>query len=625
MCGIFGIFQQDRTVIPDPKKLQASSNSLHHRGPDAHEIYSNAGIGLAHTRLSLIDLNPRSNQPFWDNSRRYVLVYNGEIYNFQELRQELEARGVKFHTTSDTEVLLHSLIHYSPEDILPRLNGMFAFGFYDTQKHTLLLARDRFGMKPLYYSEDNSSFIFGSEIKSLRPWIGFEADPLSISSYLLGFGGPTKGFTFYKQIKALRPGDYITLQPGTAAQIESFFTLPDFWDRNKMAELDSLSPKQAVDRMEELMWNSVERQLFADSQVGVFCSGGVDSSLILAMAAKMRDNFSIFHANVVGPWSEVGAARALSEHLKLDLNVVEVQEQDFIKKLPDVMRQYEHPYTYHPNCAPFMMVSRLVREQGVKGMLSGEGSDELFLGYPWLGRQKIVDAYYAQIANLRTLIRKIPGIGPIIWPYEGDRPTQVRDLLNRGEVADDKILTRQAAGKLAWKLDKKQVTSIDYMHYHLRTLLHRNDCLGMEASIEARFPFLDHDVVSTAVNLPPRYKLRASPWVFEKAHPFIRDKWVIREVANRWMPNKLSQRIKIGFWTTVFQRMEVSPRYFDNSYVRELFELSKNNMRTVIEDADQDLRMRLLHLDVWAHVCLYQQPLQTSTDKLMNEITIRPQ
>lgn len=631
MCGIFGIIQQDSATsgaapLIDEDKLRDSMQMLAHRGPDAHGVHAGAGFGFAHTRLSLVDLGSRSDQPFCDESGRYVLVYNGEIYNFRELRSELENRGVRFRTTSDTEVLLHCLIHDSPDVVLPRLNGMFAFGLYDTEQETLLLARDRFGMKPLYVCRTAGFFAFASEIKAFAPWLDLEPEPFSISSYLLGFGGPTKGFTMYQNVRGVAPGSYITLRSGHEPQEQSFFSLPDFWNREEMAVLERRSPRRTVDFVEELMVASVDRQLFADSPVGAFCSGGVDSSLLLAMAAKRNDNFAIFHANVMGPWSEYEAARELSRHLKLDLNVVEVREQDFIDYMPDVMRQYEHPHTYHPNCAPFMLVSRLVRKAGVKGMLSGEGSDELFLGYPWLGRKRIIDAYNAQLVRMRGLVRRLPWVGQILWPYAGNGPEVVRTLLNRGEVAADEQRAREAARAfLPTRIDPRQITSIDYLNYHLRALLHRNDCLGMESGIEARFPFLDHDVVRTAINTPIRYKLRFSPKVLEKAHPFIRDKWVIREVANRWIPKNLSQRIKIGFWTTVFQRMQVPPSYFDGSALKAIFGVSSPQLRQVVECADQDLRMRLLHLDVWTRVCLRREPVEDCGRRLRNHITIRPE
>jgi asparagine synthase (glutamine-hydrolysing) len=623
MCGIFGTVYTSEAK-PSETLLMESVRLLRHRGPDAEAVYAAPGFGVAHTRLTLVDPDPRSNQPFWDETGRYVLVYNGEVYNFRQIREELEKKGVRFRTTSDTEVVLQCLIHENPREALARLNGMFALGFYDTKEETLLVARDRFGMKPLYYCQTDEFFAFASEVKAFKPWVRLEPEPFSISSYLMGFGGPTKGFTFYQRIKVLPPGEFITLTRGAKPRHETFFRLSDFWDRDELAASGNLSPQQTVDRLETALYESVKSQMFADSRVGAFCSGGVDSSLLVAMASKMHNNLAIFHANVLGPWSEFKAARELSQHLKLDLNVVEVSEQDFVSRLPDAMRQYEHPYTYHPNCVPFMMVARLVREHKVKGMLSGEGSDELFLGYPWFGRQRIVNAYYAQGARLRKLVHRIPAVGKIIWPENGHNLHVVQKLLNRGEVSGDERRTREAAERLLpLRLDDKQITSLDYLNYHLRTLLHRNDCLGMEASIEARFPFLDHTVARTAINTPSNYKLRFSPKVFEKAHPFVRDKWAVREVANRWIPRSLSQRIKIGFWTTVFQRMEVPESYFENSFVRDLLELSSEETKDLIGQANQDLRMRLLHLDVWSHVCLEGQPLERSSEKLERLVRIR--
>ncbi len=627
MCGIFGVLEQHLggESRVDESALRTSMNSLLHRGPDAQQCFVGNGFGLAHTRLSLVDLSERSNQPMWDESRRYVLVFNGEIYNFRELRAELEAGGVSFRTTGDTEVLLHALIREAPETLLQRLDGMFAFGFYDTQTEELLLGRDRFGTKPLYFFENDDRFGFASEVKALRPWLDLQPDANSISSYLLGFGGPTQGFTMYRGVRGLAPGTFLKVKRGGSATIQSYFELPAFWDRDQMEEYATWAPDKCVDHMEKLLYESVERQLFADSPVGAFCSGGVDSSVILAMAAKMHSNFAIFHANVVGPWSEIEPARRLSKHLGLDLHVVDVEDSEFLTSLPDVMNQYEHPYTYHPNCAPFMLVSRLVREQGVKGMLSGEGSDELFLGYPWLARQRLINAYQSAGRTLRTWIRSIPGVGPLLWPYQGNHAEVVQDLLNRGEIRLERDRTAQVAAALeGGPPNHHQVTSLDYMQYHLRTLLHRNDSLGMEASIEARFPFLDLKFVEAAINMPSQVKLRYSPWVFEKAHPFVRDKWVVREVANRWIPRNLSQRIKVGFWTTVFQRLQVEPGFFAGGFVQDHLELGSRQLQALVAHADQDLLVRLLHLDVWGAVCLDRGSVDEARERIARSVTIDP-
>ena len=205
MCGIFGIVFRENSNTPDEERLASSARLLQHRGPDSQAIYAAPGIGLAHTRLSFLDTDSRSDQPFWDDQHRYCLVYNGEIYNYKELREELRARGVNFRTTGDTEVLLQALIHNDPKDLLPRIRGMFGFAFYDAEQHSLLLARDRFGMKPLYVYEDDRTFMFASEIKAMRAWVPFELDLFSICSYLLKFGGPTGSCAIKKNGRSSTP------------------------------------------------------------------------------------------------------------------------------------------------------------------------------------------------------------------------------------------------------------------------------------------------------------------------------------------------------------------------------------------------------------------------------------
>lgn len=604
MCGFFGVVYRDGACLPSEERLRASAQTLAHRGPDAHGVFTTPGAGLAHTRLSLVDLNERSNQPFWDATHRHVIVYNGEVYNFPELREELARAGVHCRTSSDTEVLLEAVIAWGPDAVLPRLNGMFAFSILDTATGNVLLARDRFGTKPLYLYEGREFVAFASEVKALAPWVAFEPEPFAISAYLMGAGGPMRGQTFYRDVRIAPSGSVIAIDRTGHVSERRFFSIPDFWNPALGEELARLSPAQTADRFDANINASVDRQMLADAPVGAFCSGGVDSSLILAVAARKHPNLQIFHANVKGRWSETGAARRLADHMKLQLNVVEVEEQQFVDEIPSVMQHYEHPFTYHPNCAPFMLVSRLARAHGVKALLSGEGSDECFLGYPWLGRERIMNAYYRAGRGLRQLVRGVPQVGRLIWPWDQGRSDTMGALFNRFELEHDVQEARAAAAAQPSRIAEGNIRSVEYLGYHLRTLLHRNDTLGMEASIESRFPFLDTDLVRDAVNTPYHYKIRYSPWVLEKAHPFVRDKWVVREVASRYLPRELSQRIKIGFWTTVFQRLRVAPRYFDDSFPREFLGLSRADLSLLLDRADPELVVRLLHLDVWARVCL---------------------
>lgn len=624
MCGIFGVVRRRDRDMPDEGLVRASAGRLAHRGPDSSGIWRGPGVAFGHTRLALVDLDPRSDQPFRDPDGRHVLVFNGEVYNFKALRAELEAEGVAFRTASDTEVVFRALIHRPWRDALRSFEGMFALGFLDNATGELLLARDRFGMKPLHVYADDELLLFASEIKAMGPWRRLRPDRRTLHAYLLGFGGPTKGFTGFEGVRTLAPGEMWRIDAAGEASVEPFFELDEFWDPDALDRWRRARPDDAVDELDRLLQDSVDAHMFADARVGAFCSGGVDSSILTAMAARSRPDLVIVHADVRGRWSERDAAQALADHLDLELLTVPVEDHDFVRRIPEVVEHYEHPPTYHPNCAPLMMVAHLARNSGVKGLLSGEGSDECFLGYPWLGRKRLTDAWRTLGRAVRRTVRSIPAVGPILWPWDGDGHRLVRGVLSRFEIEDDEARNRERAAALgSGRIDDAGLWTADYMGHHLRTLLHRNDTMGMAASIEARFPFLDHRVVAFAANLRGSLKLRFSPTVFEKAHPFVRDKWVVRKVADRYLPRHLSRRIKIGFWTTVLQRLDVDPAFFRGSWVQHELQLSDAQIARTATGADQDLRMRLLHLDVWGRLMLEGDDREVVRASILSGTSIR--
>lgn len=623
MCGIFGV-QTQKTSAPAKSKLRASMALLRHRGPDAAIIHSEPGLGLAHTRLSLVDSDARSNQPFWDKTHSYCLIYNGEIYNRHARREELQALGRISKTASDTEVLLEMLIQFGQKATLSKLDGMFGFAFFDRKMNTLILVRDRFGMKPVFFSQKPDAFLFGSEVKSFEPWMPLKPNSSMVTAYLMKFGDPIKRKSFYDDIQSLEPGHFLEIEMGGCPRISPFFQIHDFGDPDEYYRFNALRDTQIVDEFEELMGNAVDSHALADATIGALCSGGVDSSLIVSLAARKTKDITLFHANVKGSWCEREPAEALARHLGLEFHIVEAEEQDFVNTIPKVMRHYEYPFTYHPNCAPLMMVAGLARDNGVKGLLSGEGSDELFLGYPWLGRKRITDFYENITRTVGTAISGLPGIGPILLPDRLGNFNAVRDILNGREILDDLNSVSDALSQhLHAQSDPKVGWTLDYMNHHLRTLLHRNGSMGMAASIEARFPFLDNSVEKFGVNLPGRHKLKASPWVLEKAHPFIRDKWVVRAVAGRYIPKKLSQRIKVAFWTTVFQRLDISTEFIETSRLNDLLKLSKRQLRDLAQEATPDLKLRLLHLDVWMRVCILNESDDDSITRLNDLVSIR--
>lgn len=642
MCGIFGILQHQSERVPDRCSLENSVRMMHHRGPDHHGIYFDQGVGLAHTRLSLVDLHPRSSQPFWDIEGRYGLVYNGEIYNFRELRRELERQGIEFRTTSDTEVLLQCLIHDGAETTLRKIEGMFAFAMYDRREHALTLARDRFGIKPLYIYDQQDAFVFASEIAAMRPWIRFEPDLLSIAAYLESqVQGPANHFSFFKGVKSAAPGSVITVRRGCQAQYGRFFSLAELWDAGESERLKRLKADQVVDEVEQALLESVRKQLLADAPVGAFCSGGVDSSLIVAMASKFHKELSIFHADVCGPTSERDAAAMLARHLKLDLRTIEVSDRDSIEKMPDVLRHYGYPFIRHPESVPFLMVSRLAQSHGVKAVLTGEGSDECYVGYRWsiVGprdflRGVTARAYHAGPklislllgGNYCGLTRELRALAPgRRSAFKPPASTALTSLYRRAESdLEHEEMCARIRELAARPVDDKETISLELISDILRTLLHRNDCLGMAASIESRFPFLDSRLVKLAINMPYRHKVRFSPAMLDREHKFLRDKWVLRKVAERYLPAALSQRQKRGFPINAHRRMHIAPEFFDNSLISNMFELDRRTMRHWADRASLEAQRRLLHLEVWADVCLYDAPPSRIREKLGKYVSVRP-
>ena len=624
MCGIFGVLYRDGVQMPDEGRLAATARLLGHRGPDSVGMHAEPGIGLVQSRLALVDLTDRARQPFWDEERRFALVYNGEIYNYQVLREELSQRGVPFRTTSDTEVLLQAIRTLGLDATLPRLEGMFAFALWDSRERSLVLVRDRFGIKPLAVWEDDERLVFASEIKAIQPWIELAPDPHVISAYLAGFGGPTRDRSFFRGVDMLAPGAIREQRVGEASRTRSYFRMPDFWDAGERERLARLGPKQTVDHFEALLFESVRKHLIADAPVGALCSGGLDSSLVMAMASRHHSNLAIFHADVCGPLSEAPAARALADHLRLDMKVVQVVDSDFVERMPEVVWHYEYPFAHHPNSVPFLLVSHLVRASGVKAILSGEGSDECFLGYGSIATEDFRRAWARGVARVARAVQRVPGVGKLLWPAHEGFEAQVLSLETNLETAADADAIAQRMRELGENPRPRDTRSLEWLGYHLRTLLHRNDSLGMAASIEARFPYLDHDVVRAAVNLGYRYKIRPTLSALDRSHPFLRDKWVVRSVADRYVPRVLSQRRKLGFPTNAYERMRVSPEIFASGFAADFYRLASRELSLLLRDAPPRFVVRLLLLEVWGRLFMGSATPAQMVDALRAHTRIEP-
>jgi asparagine synthase (glutamine-hydrolysing) len=635
MCGIFGFVSHKSDAIPEKDRLRETANLMQHRGPDARGFHVEPGIALVHTRLSLLDLSERGNQPFWDRQNRYALIYNGEIYNFKELRDELVKAGVHFDTTCDTEVLLQGLLTWGADATLPKLEGMFAFALFDQEAKSLLLARDRFGIKPLFVYETADAFVFASEIQTMRPWIQFEPDLFSISSFLYGYSGPTQGATFFRHVTCIEPGGVVRVQKGSQSQRSRFFTVGDFIDRDEIERLKALPSKTLIDLVDERLNASVQAQLVADAPVGALCSGGLDSSIVMAIAARYHSNLAIFHANVVGPVSEFEAASRLAKHLKLDLKSIEVHDQDFIDRIPEVTEHFGHPFYSCPHSVPYHAVCQLVRQNGVKAVLSGEAADEYFLGYHFFAPNLM--KYTRPRELLRAIKRILRRSGdPDPFRYRGPAYIQAGDagteqslvhaLHNRFEVLRETFDVRQRLAPVSdWSEFDAALPSVDSLGYNLRALLHRNDTMGMASSIEARFPFLENQLARLAINMPLRAKIQFS-WkaVEDSSHYLFQNKWVLRKVGERYLPTELFRRVKRPFPINAYagSRLRIDSRYFDGSAFSELFELGQGQTAWMMDKCPHHLKFKLLLFDVWAQLYLKDAPRDAVVGKLRDHLQV---
>ena len=502
--------------------------------------------------------------------------------------------------------------------------------------------RDRFGIKPLILAQTARGCIFSSEIQSVVEWTRACPDLTSITAFLLGWGGPSGSRTFFENVGIMRPGTVITFSSSSDPTTERFWRLSDFHRTEYSRTLARERFSELTDRVEAALRAAIERQLAADAPVGAYCSGGVDSSVLVAMASRLGHRLDIFHADVSGPFSERHQAERLAEHLGLLLRSVAVKDHHFLDMLPEVIYASGHPSWYHSNSVAFLMVSRLAREHGMKGMLSGEGADECYMGYDSL----VPDVWAALRAMPVRVLRQLRACFRMNVPTESAEPLSgegVSRLLLRRRLWDNRrrfpapnqlaLVARMLSGfeeesdmaELNLNTVPRDVAiCLEKMCYHMRTLLNRNDSLGMAASIEARFPYLDLAVVTDAINLPYRAKVRWPVRVLDLDRPFVQGKAVLRNLARRYLPVELSRQKKWGFRTGTFGRMTAAPALFHGGYLCDLYRLGTRQVDLLTHQADQQLFLRMLHLEVWGRAVVNRECLDAVRDVLRTHVRIHP-
>jgi asparagine synthase (glutamine-hydrolysing) len=575
MCGIVGYWA--RGTGADAVLAERMALRLQSRGPDDAGVWvdHSEGLALAHRRLAVLDLSPAGFQPMSSPCGNFVLTYNGEIYNHVELRRELEAEGEKVHWRghSDTETLLAALRHWGVHKTLERLNGMFAFAFWDAKDRTLCLARDRMGEKPLYYGHTGEVFLFASELKALTAhpnWQGV-IDTNAIALYLRHSAVPGP-WSIYRGISKVPPAHYIMVQEGGRLVGEP----KCYWDLGRVAEAGVTTPatgsRELTDELESLLSDAVSLRMAADVPLGAFLSGGYDSTIVVAlMQAQANRPVKTFTVGChVAGYDEAAHARAVAAHLGTDHTELYVTPEQAMAVVSDLPRIYDEPFG-DSSQIPTCLVSRLARDH-VTVSLSGDGGDELFGGY----NRHIAGPSIWKFANSLPLALRSgigSGIGllsqldierlfhylPSRWriPLATNKLEKLasalrsrdglafyRDLVSHWKMPGNVVLgsieprTLLSAPMQLPNLNElcEQMMYLDQMTYLPDDILTKVDRASMAVSLEARVPMLDHRLVEFAWRVPTRLKVRDG-----------KGKWLLREVLNRYVPRSLMDRPKMGF------------------------------------------------------------------------------
>jgi len=577
MCGVVGFWTSGQLLATPASVLDAMSNTIRHRGPDDRGLFfePSTGLALGHLRLSIVDLSAQGHQPMLSASGRYVISYNGEVYNFLSIREELAATQLSapFRGGSDTEVVLAAIEAWGLEGALERFVGMFAFALWDRRERRIHLVRDRLGVKPLYYGGTGDCLVFGSELRALAAHPSFprEIDLISVGAYLR-YGYVPAPTSIYRHARKVRPGCIVTFDQGSSSPAAE----RQYWSAEAVAREGTAAPFQCpadslTDQLEALLRDAVRLRMVSDVPLGAFLSGGIDSSMVVALmqaqSSRPVRTFSI--GNARASYDESRAASAVAAHLGTDHTALTITAQDALELIPELPRIYDEPFA-DPSQLPTYIVSRLARGS-VTVALSGDGGDELFGGYnrhvwgpriwgiakhlPRHARQRMRDAILAvRPATLdgvhAALGRLLPGVR-----HPGQQAHKIASLLGAtsreacyellstqrseswrllgGGGASAQVPTLPPAGDLGFA---EAMMLWDLASWLPDDIMTKVDRASMAVSLEAREPLLDHRLVEFAWRVPLERKIRGD-----------QGKQILKEVLYRHVPRDLVDRPKTGF------------------------------------------------------------------------------
>lgn len=580
MCGFVGYINKEKDKEANIKRM---NDLIVHRGPDDEGYYTDETIALGFRRLSIIDLNTGA-QPIYNEDKSKVIVFNGEIYNYIELRADLIKKGYKFTTRTDTEVILHGFEEYK-EGILDKLRGMFAFVIYDINSKEMFAARDFYGIKPFYYALMEDSFIFGSEIKSFLIHPSFKKElNRKMLEYYLTFQYSVGEETFFKNVYKLRPGHYLTYKDGNL-DIKRYYSL-------EFEEDDSLSYDEWKEGVETRLKDSILAHKVSDVEVGSFLSSGVDSSFIAANS-DVDKTFTVGFSDK--KYSEISYAEDLSKKIDtININKV-ISKEEYFKNLSNIMYYMDEPLA-DPSAVALYFVTKIASEN-VKVSLSGEGADEIFGGYNIYQEPFVWPWYYKIPYPLRKVVGGIAGILPahrglnflvrrgkkLEDRFVGNAfifdTKEVRKLVSfKPETKGFRDLTREYYYKVSSKDDVTKMQYIDFNFWLIGDILLKADKMSMANSLEVRVPFLDRPLIDYARGIPTKYKVDK-----------YKTKKLFRDIARESLEDKVSDKKKLGFpvpirvwmretdvYNTIKNRFLEASEFFDTKRIIKLLDEHKS-------------------------------------------------
>jgi len=624
MCGITGVFAFNLVGKFSKINVAAATKALSSRGPDFQDIHVEEWVCLGHRRLSIIDTRSVAHQPMWDESRRWCIVFNGEIFNFRELRQQLQIQGITFHTESDTEVLLQSYIRHGAA-CLNQLNGFFSFCIYDTQEQSLFLARDRFGIKPLLYLFDQDKFLFSSEMKSLLAYgIVKDIDYNSLLAYLQLNYIPAP-HTIFPGVKKLMPGHWLKIK-NQSIETGRYYTIP----YTPVDESKALSYGEAKARFKSLLEASVQRRLVADVPLGCFLSGGTDSSVIASIASRHQSGLHTFSIGYQDEpyFDETSYARLVAKKINTEHTVFSLTNRDLYEHVHEVLDYTDEPFADSSAIAVYIL-SKQTRKHATVA-LSGDGADELLGGYNkhaafyrsfhpgWKERvattlgpawSLLPKSRHAPLANtFRQLNRYASGarlpLAQRYWQWASfANEAQARRLLNpefQNQTSDFAGRQQECLSALSPGAGMNEVLLSD-MHLVLpNDMLTKVDLMSMANSLEVRVPFLDYEVVNFLFSLPASYKIDGG----------MRKK-ILQDAFRDELPPELYNRPKKGFevpllqWLRTEMKSEINNDLLSEKLIREqgIFNYAeiKKLKKNLFSLSPGDIHARVWALVVFQH------------------------